>query len=348
MDGVGLVLPLPQRRTSGAFSMAVAQVEQEKRKSLKHSKADSLPKVSTVYTPRGQARKKSLTPRSQIFNNSDLLAPEPLAPRNRDITPKRGVNSRMALPGREVKLESITTHHYRNIYRKSILSIAFSEQPITEFQRKISLKRQGISMIEEIFDLRNIVNYSELKFLSCVNPNPKKAESETMPAIMSSELQDILVLSDIEVTIRLIATLGQSLISKKLSSKPEETWTKNGRRELNRTVPGVDPILLDIDAKAYKNLEEQLEQGHQEQTFGWDGTEMGIQDVIGEMVDGEKDNYYDDEENCLDEENADSMMVRGEVIGREGSSNPIESLFVFGDLGLNCLTHEFLGNLGVN
>jgi hypothetical protein len=150
------------------------------------------------------------------------------------------------------------------------------------------------------------------------------------------------------VTIRLIATLGQTLIGKKYSSRPEETWTRNGRRVLNRTVPGIDMILTDIDAKAYQNLEEKLYEGHQEQGFGWDGTEMGMKDVIDGMVEGVGDNYGDDEENCLDEENADGMMIKGEIIGKEACKGWIESKFEFGYLGLNCLTHEFLGNLGVN
>jgi hypothetical protein len=75
---------------------------------------------------------------------------------------------------------------------------------------------------------------------------------------------------------------------------------------------------------------------------------MGIEDVIHGMVEGVGDNYGDDEENCLDEENADGMMIKGEIIGKEACKGWIESKFVFGDLGLNCLTHEFLWNLGVN
>lgn len=173
------------RRTSRAFAMAVAQVDHESRKSLFVSKVYSLPKVSKVYTPRGQDKRMSLSPRTQLFNKSDLLTLEPVAPRNKDRSPRAPSASRLAVSGRQVKLESITTKHYRNIYRKSILSIAFSEKLRTSFHRRLSLERQGISMIEEIFDLRNIVNYSELKFLSKVNPIvPKKSDSETMPAHM--------------------------------------------------------------------------------------------------------------------------------------------------------------------
>jgi hypothetical protein len=52
MDGVG-----SKKRTSKAFALAVADVEHESRKSLFVSKVYSLPKVSNVYTPRGQDKR---------------------------------------------------------------------------------------------------------------------------------------------------------------------------------------------------------------------------------------------------------------------------------------------------
>lgn len=80
-------------------------------------------------------------------------------------------------------LENVKKHDsYKDMYRKSLLSVAFSKRNINY----ISLNDHGLSMIEEIFNLRNLVNYQELKCYtkatSHQRPDRKKnMDTDTMP-----------------------------------------------------------------------------------------------------------------------------------------------------------------------
>jgi hypothetical protein len=192
-------------------------------------------------------------------------------------------------------------------------------------------------MIEEIFDLRSIVNYSELKCYSKHSArNVQKINSSEMPAYLSQEIANILKLSDIEVTLRLVATLAVSAFGKKISSRPEEIFIKYNKGLMkNFTTDNMVEILT--DPCPYMNLE-----GTADDYQDWAGI-GGDADGDIEMI----DEYSDDEEFCLDNEDNGETAIKEEVYSRDSTSQVIKSEFKFGTVQQMRITSEFLSGMGI-
>jgi hypothetical protein len=190
-------------------------------------------------------------------------------------------------------------------------------------------------MIEEIFDLRSIVNYSELKCYSKHSArNIQKYNSSQMPAYLSQEIGDILKLSNIEVTLRLVATLAVSALGKKFSSRPEEIFIKNNK-ELMKNFTTDNMVEILTDPCPYMNLE---------------GTVDDYQDWAEMCGDGDIeliDEYSDDEEFCLDNEDNGETAIKEEVYNRDSTSQVIKSKFKFETVQQMRITSEFLSGLGI-
>ena len=212
-------------------------------------------------------------------------------------------------------------------------------------------------MIEEIFDLRHLIDYNEIL---CSHSHKKELlktpianeNIDKKKVSLNKEIEDIVKLADIEVTIRLIGNLGLSTHEKDYISYPEVNYVKKTKLLL-KTVPEDTyvyiqcsnvPIRYTNDSSANKNEHVLLTDLPLENDY-----ELEVHNFMDEIYD-ESLLYNDDEENCLDQEDANMILIKDEPFNKNNHQaySVVRETSMFEKLLQTNLTAQFLSDLNIN
>ena len=278
-----------------------------------------------------------------------------------------------------LKVFDISLINYNAMYYSAILTLPFTQ---TRYM-SLDLWKYGSSTTEEIFDLHVLHQYFYNKpgknSIRNINNNLRKDSNDNMPQFMHKEISELMILDSSNIMVKQLATMVHSINDKHHTSKPEEKYLEK-LLDANQNSTEVKNITLDIEMNRYVNLEDANESFTEEFIL----VDLGNNDLDDIISDVAKMTYYkkvdhncdspdlfisnenkdfegfemnrimsfekiwtfiDDEDECLDLEDANQIGIDGGSVKKNLERQTIEDTMEFYTLQQTLLTSDFLSEL---